>query len=111
MITDIAIDKYATECGADGINFKGSKVTSTKEMVQKALDKGFKLGVYVLDSPVTMGAYYSWGVRYFVTDYRTPSEISKESVTEETDGTAYAAFRDLSIELGGKTGSAEAGHC
>ena len=32
-----------------------------------------------------------------------------KGVTEETDGTAYGAFRNLSIEVGGKTGSAEAG--
>lgn len=32
-----------------------------------------------------------------------------KSVTEETDGTAYSAFRTFDIEVGGKTGSAEAG--
>lgn len=31
-----------------------------------------------------------------------------KSVTEETDGTAYSAFRTFDIEVGGKTGSAEA---
>ena len=30
-------------------------------------------------------------------------------VTQETDGTAYGAFKELEIEVGGKTGSAEAG--
>ena len=30
-------------------------------------------------------------------------------VTEDIDGTAYGAFRDLEMEVGGKTGSAEAG--
>lgn len=32
-----------------------------------------------------------------------------KGVTTESDGTAYGAFRDLEIEVGGKTGSAEAG--
>lgn len=32
-----------------------------------------------------------------------------KSVTTETGGTAYSAFRDFEIEVGGKTGSAEAG--
>ena len=31
------------------------------------------------------------------------------SVTNETGGTAYSIFRDFNIEVGGKTGSAEAG--
>lgn len=33
-----------------------------------------------------------------------------KGVTGEADGTAYGAFRNLSIEVGGKTGSAEAGN-
>lgn len=33
-----------------------------------------------------------------------------KGVTQEADGTAYGAFRNLSIEVGGKTGSAEAGN-
>jgi len=33
-----------------------------------------------------------------------------KGVTTEADGTAYGAFKDLSIEIGGKTGSAEAGN-
>ena len=32
-----------------------------------------------------------------------------KGVTEETDGTAYGAFKDLNMVVGGKTGSAEAG--
>ena len=32
-----------------------------------------------------------------------------KSVTNETGGTAYSVFRDLDIEIGGKTGSAQAG--
>lgn len=32
-----------------------------------------------------------------------------KSVTTETGGTAYGVFRDFGIEVGGKTGSAEAG--
>lgn len=32
-----------------------------------------------------------------------------KSVTTETGGTAYGVFKDFSIEVGGKTGSAEAG--
>lgn len=32
-----------------------------------------------------------------------------KSVTTETGGTAYGVFRDFDIEVGGKTGSAEAG--
>ena len=32
-----------------------------------------------------------------------------KSVTTETGGTAYSVFRDFEIEVGGKTGSAEAG--
>ena len=31
------------------------------------------------------------------------------SVTSETGGTAYSVFRNFNIEIGGKTGSAEAG--
>lgn len=33
-----------------------------------------------------------------------------KSVTSDREGTAYSAFRDLDIEVGGKTGSAEAGN-
>lgn len=33
-----------------------------------------------------------------------------KSVTSDTEGTAYSAFRNLDIEVGGKTGSAEAGN-
>lgn len=33
-----------------------------------------------------------------------------KSVTSDTEGTAYSAFRGLDIEVGGKTGSAEAGN-
>ena len=32
-----------------------------------------------------------------------------KSVTTETGGTAYGVFKDFDIEVGGKTGSAEAG--
>ena len=32
-----------------------------------------------------------------------------KSVTAETGGTAYGVFKDFDIEVGGKTGSAEAG--
>lgn len=32
-----------------------------------------------------------------------------KSVTTETGGTAYSVFKDFPIEVGGKTGSAEAG--
>ena len=32
-----------------------------------------------------------------------------KSVTTETGGTAYSIFRDFEIEVGGKTGTAEAG--
>lgn len=32
------------------------------------------------------------------------------SVTSETGGTAYSVFRDFNIEIGGKTGSAQAGN-
>ena len=32
-----------------------------------------------------------------------------KSVTTETGGTAYSVFKDFEIEVGGKTGSAEAG--
>lgn len=32
-----------------------------------------------------------------------------KSVTTETGGTAYSVFKDFDIEIGGKTGSAEAG--
>ena len=32
-----------------------------------------------------------------------------KGVTTESDGTAYGSFRNLEIEVGGKTGSAEAG--
>ena len=32
-----------------------------------------------------------------------------KSVTSETGGTAYSIFKDFNIEVGGKTGSAEAG--
>lgn len=93
-LTDTAIDKYATECGADGISFKGSTATTSKEMVQKALNKGFKLGAYTLNSAVIMGAYYSWGVRSFATDDVTPMDVGLNMFTGKYNAKTFTCTLD-----------------
>lgn len=70
----------AIKCGATGINFNGEKSSNTESKIKQALDKNLDVGVYTLDSPVTMGVFYSWGVRSFTTNRVTPNDISKKSL-------------------------------
>ena len=56
--------------------FRGSTNTTDETEMQAARDAGFKLGVYVIDSRVMMGSYYSMGVRSFTTNGVAPSSMS-----------------------------------
>ena len=94
ILTDTAIDKYATECDADGISFRGSTATTSKEMVQKALNKNFKLGAYTLDSIVLMGTYYNWGVRSFATDNVTPMDVGLNMLTGKYNAKTFTCTLD-----------------
>lgn len=70
----------AIKCGAKGITFNGEKASNTESKIKQALDKNLEVGVYTLDSPVTMGVFYTWGVRNFTTNCITPNDISKKSL-------------------------------
>ncbi len=69
---------YASACKAEGISFKGTVDYTTKEMIDKALSQGYKLGTYTINSPVVMGAYLQWGIKYYATDKITPIDVTEE---------------------------------
>ncbi len=56
--------------------FRGTTNTTDESEMQAALDEGFKLGTYALDSRVMMGTYYKMGVRSFTTNDITPGSMS-----------------------------------
>ncbi len=68
--------EYAKKCGAEGISFNGTSDTTKDEAIKLALDNGFMLGCYTINSPVVMGAWYQKGVRFFATDYTNPMDVS-----------------------------------
>ena len=74
---------YASACKAEGISFKGTVDYTTKEMIDKALSQGYKLGTYTINSPVVMGAYLQWGVKYYATDKITPIDVTEESLKKK----------------------------
>lgn len=60
----------------EGVILKGTTYTTDELDVQSLLDEDLKVGVYVLDSRVMMGAYYSMGVRSFTTNKVAPGSMS-----------------------------------
>ena len=80
ILNETALER-AEKCKAKGISFKGTVTTTTKEMIQAALDKGYQLGVYTINSQVVMGTYYQFGVRQFATDMLSPMEVSMAMMT------------------------------
>lgn len=73
--------EYAKKCQADGISFNGASDNTSPEAVKKALDNGFLVGCYTINSPVVMGAWYQRGVRCFATDYTSPMDVSMGMMT------------------------------
>lgn len=80
ILDEDALD-YAQKCKAEGISFKGTTANTSKEMIDLALQKGFRLGAYTINSTVVMGVYYQWGVRNFATDNLSPMDVSMEMLT------------------------------
>lgn len=80
ILDEEAIEK-AHNCAAEGISFKGTVNYTTQENIKAALAEGFRLGTYTINSPVVMGTYYQWGVRYFSTDELSPIDVSKNMLT------------------------------
>lgn len=64
------------DANIDTVIFRGSTYTTDEIEMKRAMNEGFKLGVYALDSRVTMGAYYSMGVRSFTTNAVVPNSLS-----------------------------------
>ena len=56
--------------------FRGTTYTTDEAEMRAAMDEGFKLGVYALDSIVMMGSYYSMGVRSFTTNSVKPANLN-----------------------------------
>ncbi len=60
----------------DTIVFRGSTNTTDEMEMKIAMENGFKLGVYAIDSRVMMGAYYDIGIRSFTTNEVAPNGMS-----------------------------------
>lgn len=60
----------------EGVILKGTTYTTDETDVESLLNEDLKVGVYVLDSRVMMGAYYSMGVRSFTTNKVSPNSMS-----------------------------------
>ncbi|MCR5430096.1 MAG: fibronectin type III domain-containing protein [Eubacterium sp.] len=60
----------------DTVIFRGSTYTTDESEMKAAMDEGFKLGVYAIDSRVMMGTYYGMGVRSFTTNKVRPTSMS-----------------------------------
>ena len=60
----------------EGVILKGTTYTTDETDVETLLNENIKVGVYVLDSRVMMGAYYSMGIRSFTTNKVTPGSMS-----------------------------------
>lgn len=60
----------------EGVILKGTTYTTDEMDVESLLNEDIKVGVYVLDSRVMMGAYYSMGVRSFTTNKVSPGSMS-----------------------------------
>ncbi len=56
--------------------FRGSTYTTSDLEIKAALDEGFNVGVYAIDSRVMMSTYYSLGVRSFTTNKVEPASMS-----------------------------------
>ena len=87
---------------------KNKEINEIKKIIQDNIDVEINF-----DSPKVLGLH---GIK---SEEKEDLQISGEtiatvmegmkSVATETGGTAYSVFRDFEIEVGGKTGSAEAG--
>ncbi len=75
--------EYARKCNADEIVFKGTNDNTKPEYIKQAQDEGFKLGVYEIDTPVIMGAYYKQGVNIFTTNEVDPADVSVQLLLRE----------------------------
>jgi len=60
----------------EGVILKGTTYTTDETDVETLLNENLKVGVYVLDSRVMMGSYYSMGVRSFTTNKVSPNSMS-----------------------------------
>lgn len=80
-VLDESAIKKAKSIQASGISFKGNVNYNTQEQIQAALEEGFRLGCYTVNSTVIMGAYYKWGVRNFATNYINPMEVYEGMLT------------------------------
>ncbi len=80
-VLNIDAMQQAKSCQAEGISFKGTSDYTSEQNVRTALQEGFQLCAYTVNSPVVMGVYHQWGVRNFSTDSLAPIDVSKNMLT------------------------------
>ncbi len=88
FLAEVFDDKYfgyAEKCKKqpEGITFQGSAYTTDEEIVKEAIQKGYKMGVYTIDNIVTMGSYYTMGVRSFTTNKVNPDNVSIKQMKQK----------------------------
>lgn len=67
----------------ESVIFRGSTNTTDEMEIQAALEAGFKVGAYGVDSRVVMGTYYYLGVRSFTTNKVSPQSMNVSAMKHQ----------------------------